>query len=104
MGETMADLAANASSYKEGIEQQYREKDAALNQQQAQIEQQKAQAIAQAAGQIGSAVSGLVVGGMDMAPDAGNSEFTEQQSEFQKSFKPTLETPDMYSSVTKQKK
>jgi hypothetical protein len=104
MGETMADLAANASSYKEGIEQQYREKDAALNQQQAQIEQQKAQAIAQAAGQTGSAVSGLVVGGMDMAPDAGNSEFMEQQREFQKSFKPTLETPDMYSSVTKQKK
>ena len=67
MGDTMANIAANASSYKEGIEQQYRAQDAALNQQQAGIEQAKAQSIANAAGQVGSAVSGLVSGGMNTA-------------------------------------
>lgn len=64
MGDTMADLASQASAYKEGIEEQYRAQDAALNQQQANIETQKAQNIATAAGQIGSAVSGLVTGGI----------------------------------------
>lgn len=62
MGDTMADIAENAASYKEGVEEQYRAQDAALNQQQAGIEQTKAQSIAQAAGQVGAAVSGLVTG------------------------------------------
>lgn len=62
MGNTMADIAANAASYKEGVENQFRTQDAALNQQQVAAEQAKAQAIAQAAGQVGSAVSGLVTG------------------------------------------
>ena len=62
MGDTMANIAANAADYKEGIEQQYRAQDAALNQQQIGVEQANAQAIAQAAGQMGSAVSGLVTG------------------------------------------
>ena len=60
MGDTVADIAAQAESYKEGIENQYRTQDAALNQQQIGIEQAKAQAIANAAGQVGSAVGGLV--------------------------------------------
>lgn len=60
MGETMADIAANASSYKENVEEQYRAKDAELNQQQAGLEVTKAKAIADAAGQVGKAVSGLV--------------------------------------------
>lgn len=62
MGDTMANVAENAASYKEGIEEQYRNQDAALNQQQIGIEQGKAQAIANAAGQVGSAVSGLMTG------------------------------------------
>lgn len=62
MGETMADVAANAADYKDAVEQQYREKDDAYNQQQIAMEQNKAQQIAKAAGQMGSAVSGLVSG------------------------------------------
>lgn len=62
MGDTMANIAANAASYKEGVENQYRAQDAALNQQQIGVEQANAQAIAQAAGQMGSAVGGLVTG------------------------------------------
>jgi hypothetical protein len=65
MGETMANVASQAADYKDAVEQQYRTQDAALNQQQIGIEQQKAQNIANAAGQVGSAVSGLVQGGMD---------------------------------------
>ena len=59
---TMADIAANAADYKDSIENQYRAQDAALNQQQIGVEQAKAQSIAQAAGQVGSAVSGLMTG------------------------------------------
>lgn len=64
MGNTMADIAANASSYKEGVEEQYRANEAAFDQQEIENEQNRAQAIATAAGQVGSAVSGLVQGGM----------------------------------------
>lgn len=64
MGDTMADIAANADTYKEGVENQYRTQDAALNQQQIANEQNRAQTIANAAGQVGSAVSGLMAGGM----------------------------------------
>ena len=65
MGDTMADLAANAANYRDSVENQYRAQDAALNQQQVGVEQAKAQAIAQAAGQVGSAVSGLMTGGVE---------------------------------------
>lgn len=65
MGETMADIAAQASSYKEGIENQFRAQDAALNQQQIGIRQNEAAQIAQAAGQMGAATSGLIEGGMN---------------------------------------
>ena len=67
MGNTMADIAANAANYKDSVENQYRAQDAALNQQQVAAEQAKAQAIAQAAGQVGSAVSGLMTGGVEDA-------------------------------------
>lgn len=63
MGDTMAEIAAQSSDYKEGIEEQYRAKDDALNQQQVAVEQAKAQNIAAAAGQMGSAVGGLAQGG-----------------------------------------
>lgn len=72
MGDTMANIAANAVDYKEGIEQQYRAQDAALNQQQIGVEQAKAKAIAEAAGQVGSAVKGLVTG------DEGEKDKVEQ--------------------------
>lgn len=62
MGDTMADIAAGASAYKDSIEQQYRAKDDAINQQLIGVQQAKAQSIANAAGQVGSAVSGLVTG------------------------------------------
>lgn len=62
MGDTMADIAANAASYKDSIESQYRTQDAALNQQLAGVEQSQAGVIAQAAAQVGSAVSGLMTG------------------------------------------
>ena len=62
MGDTMADIAANAASYKEGVENQFRTQDAALDQQQIANEQAKAQSIANAAGQMSSAVSGLMTG------------------------------------------
>lgn len=65
MGNTMADIAANASSYKDSVENQYRAQDAALNQQQISMEQATAQSIAQAAGQVGSAVGGLMTGGVE---------------------------------------
>lgn len=60
MGDTMADIAAGASAYKDSIEQQYRAKDDAINQQLIGVQQAKAQSIANAAGQVGSAVGGLV--------------------------------------------
>ena len=62
MGETMADIAAQSTEYKQGIENQYRAQEAALEQQQIGIEQNKAQAIANAAGQMGSAVGGIMQG------------------------------------------
>lgn len=62
MGDTIANIAANASNYKDSVEEQYRAQDAALSQQQIGVEQAKAQSIAQAAGQVGSAVSGLMTG------------------------------------------
>ena len=64
MGDTMASIASGATAYKEGIENQYLANDAALNQQQIANEQAKAQSIANAAGQVGSAVSGLMTGGV----------------------------------------
>ena len=62
MGETMADIASQASDYKESVEQQYRAKDDAYVQQLAGIEQAKAQNIANAAGQVSSAIGGLMTG------------------------------------------
>lgn len=65
MGETMGNIAAQAESYKENVENQYRATDAALAQQEMGIHQTQAQTIANAAGQVGKAVSGLTAGGLD---------------------------------------
>lgn len=68
MGETMQNIAAQATSHKEGIEAQYRAKDAELNQQQIAIERQKAKDIAASAAQVGNAVSGLMTASPQAAP------------------------------------
>lgn len=70
MADTTANIAANASAYKDSIESQFRAQDAALNQQQVGVEQANAQSIAQAAGQMGSAVGGLMNGAVGEKMDA----------------------------------
>lgn len=62
LGDTTANIAAQSEAYKEGIENQYRQREAELAQQEIEHYQNKAQAISAAAGQVGSAVSGLVNG------------------------------------------
>jgi hypothetical protein len=73
MGDTMGDIAAQAEDYKEAVEQQYRETDAQLDQKEIALEQQKAQNIANAAGQMGSAVGGLMMGNIDKDVNTGDS-------------------------------
>lgn len=95
MGDTMGNIAAQAADYKEGVEQQYRAQDAALNQQQIANEQAKAQSIANAAGQVGSAVSGLVTGGLgqkstQLTP-SGVQAFANAQAEMQKTLDEDIE-------------
>ena len=52
LAQTVTDVAANAADYKDSVEQQYRQQDAALNQQQVQGYQQIAAQTAQAASQV----------------------------------------------------
>lgn len=96
LGDTMGNLAAQAESYKEGVENQYRTTDAALAQQEMGIHQTQAQTIATAAGQMGKAVSGLVEGGMDAAKATDGaeaaSEFISKQKEWSSGFEPTTKT------------
>lgn len=75
LGDTTANIAAQSEAYKEGIENQYREREGELAQQEIANYQNQAQAISTAAGQVGSAVSGLANGiglgtksGADSAP------------------------------------
>lgn len=67
LSNTMTDVAAQASSYKDSVEQQYRSQDAALNQQQAQGYQQQAAATAQASSQAVNAGLNLVGQGIHEA-------------------------------------
>ena len=90
VGETMADVAAQATDYKEAVEQQYREKDEALNQQQIAVEQNKAQQIANAAGQMGAAVGGLMTGGAE-AP-ATEAPIMSERAEPLPSITPVVDT------------
>lgn len=64
LGETTANIAAQSADYKESKENQFRERDAQLNQWQVNLLQNEASQIAQAAGQVGKAVGGLVAGGL----------------------------------------
>ena len=59
LAETTANIAAQSEAYKEGIENQYRQREAELAQQEIENYQNQAQAISAAAGQAGAAVSGL---------------------------------------------
>ena len=96
MGDTMSTIASGATAYKEEIENQYREKDAALTQQQIANEQAKAQSIATAAGQVGSAVSGLMTGGMDKTSGESDvAQFNKKIEDFDSSFKPVLNAPTL---------
>jgi hypothetical protein len=97
LGDTMGNIAAQAESYKEGVENQYRTTDAALAQQEMGIHQTQAQNIATAAGQVGKAVSGLVSGaGMDAtnATDGAeaSADFISKQKEWSSGFEPTTKT------------
>ena len=76
LGETTANVAANATAAKDAAEQQYRAQDAALNQQQIGLYQQQAKDIATAAGQIGKSVSGLVSGGASETTGTGEADVT----------------------------
>ena len=66
MSETMTDLAAAGAEHKDAVEQQYREHDAQINQQQAQMHSQQGAAVAQAAGQAVS--TGLNMIGQNFKP------------------------------------
>ena len=104
MGDTMGNIAAQAESYKEGVENQYRSTDAALAQQEMGIHQTQAQNIATAAGQVGKAVSGLVSGaGMDAtnATDGAeaSADFISKQKEWASGFEPTTKTDVTKSNV-----
>ena len=65
MGDTMADIAANASAYKDNVEQQYRAQENNLSQQQQQIYTNQANAVASAAGQASKAGAGLLASGLE---------------------------------------
>ena len=65
LSNTMTDVASQASEYKEGVENQYRQQDAALNQQQAQQYQQIAANTAQAASQVVNKGLDLAAQGLD---------------------------------------
>lgn len=65
MGETMANIAANASAYKENVEQQYRAQESNLSQQQQQIYTNQANQVAQAASQAGQAGGTLLASGLE---------------------------------------
>ena len=65
MGDTMADIAANASAYKDNIEQQYRAQENNLSQQQQQIYTNQANQVSQAASQALQMGGNLLQSGLD---------------------------------------
>lgn len=65
VGDTMADIAANASTYKDNVEQQYRAQENSLSQQQQQIYANQANAAAQAASQAAGAGANLLQSGLE---------------------------------------
>lgn len=70
MGETMADIAENASAHKDAVEAQYREQESALSQQQQNLYMNQANATAAAAAQAGNAGAGLLGTGLEIISTA----------------------------------
>lgn len=66
MGDTMADIAANATAHKDAVESDYRANEAALSQQQQNIYAGQAQATSQAASQAANAGAALIGAGLEM--------------------------------------
>jgi len=66
MGDTMADIAANAAAHKDAVESDYRANEAALSQQQQNIYTGQAQATAQAASQAANAGAALLGAGLEV--------------------------------------
>ena len=64
MGDTMAEIAANASAYKDNAEAQYRQAEANLSQQQQQMYANQAAQVSQAASQAASAGGNLLSSGL----------------------------------------
>lgn len=73
LADTMTNMAAQSSSYKDAIEQQYRAQDAALNQQQVGAQQNKAAQTAAAAAQGVSAGLNLFGSAMGMGVEKKDS-------------------------------
>lgn len=71
MGETMADIAANASASKDNAEAQYRAAKSDLSTQQQNIYANRAAAVSQAASQAVNAGSGLLSAGLEGITTAG---------------------------------
>lgn len=65
MGDTMSDIAANASTYKDNIEQQYRSQENNLSQQQQQIYANQANQVTQAASQAAQSGASLLASGLE---------------------------------------
>lgn len=65
MGETMADVAANASAYKDNVEAQYRAQKDALSKEQQQIYANQAQATASAAAQASNVGATMLTNGLE---------------------------------------
>lgn len=65
MGDTMAEIAANAEAHKDAVESDYRANEAALSQQQQNIYAGQAQATAQAASQAANAGAALLGAGLE---------------------------------------
>lgn len=65
LGDTMADIASNASTYKDNVEQQYRAQQDSLSQQQQQIYNNQANQVSQAASQGVKAGAGLLQSGLE---------------------------------------
>lgn len=70
MGETMANIAENAASYKDSVENAYRAQQDSLSQQQQQIYTDQANATAAAASQASNAGAKLLGGGLEIISDA----------------------------------
>lgn len=70
LGNTMSDIAANATAHKDAVEAQYRAQEDSLSQQQQQIYANQANATATAAAQAANAGATLLGGGLEMIADA----------------------------------